>query len=73
MEKDLNNLPLANNKRKKSSKWSNEYKKELLDYYFNDGENLMIFFRKYGQPSYITIKRWVRLDKRYKSTLLKMI
>lgn len=65
-KKELNNLPLVNNKRNKPSKWSNEHKKKLLDYYFNHGENLMIVFRKFGEPSYSTIKRWVRLDKRYK-------
>ena len=65
-KKELNNLPLVNNKRNKPSKWSNEHKKKLLDYYFNHGENLMIVFRKFGEPSYTTIKRWVRLDKRYK-------
>lgn len=65
-KKELNNLPLVNNKRNKPSKWSNGHKKKLLDYYFNHGENLMIVFRKFGEPSYSTIKRWVRLDKRYK-------
>ncbi len=65
-KKELNNLPLVNKKRNKPSKWSNEYKEQLLDYYFNHGENLMIVFRKFGEPSYSTIKRWVSLDKRYK-------
>ena len=65
-KKELNNLPLVNKKRNKPNKWSNEYKEQLLDYYFNHGENLMIVFRKFGEPSYSTIKRWVSLDKRYK-------
>lgn len=26
----------------------------------------MIVFRKFGEPSYSTIKRWISLDKRYK-------
>ena len=42
------------------------YKKEILDYYFKHGENLMIVARKYSGPSYSTIKRWVRDDPRYK-------
>lgn len=66
-KKKVNNKPLLNSTRNKRSKWSYEYKKEILDYYFNHGENMMITYRKFGEPSYSTLKRWIHLDKRYKS------
>ena len=65
-KKEINNIPLVTKTRNKKSKWSNEYKKEILDYYFKHGENLMIVARKYSGPSYSTIKHWVREDPRYK-------
>ena len=65
-KKEINNIPLVTKTRNKKSKWSDEYKREILDYYFKHGENLMIVARKYGNPSYSTIKRWVRDDPRYK-------
>ena len=64
--KEINNLPLLIKTRNKKSKWSDEYKKEILEYYFKHGENLMIVARKYGEPSYSTIKKWVSNDSRYK-------
>lgn len=66
-KKKVNNKPLLNSTRNKASKWSDEYKKEILDYYFNHGENMMITYRKFGEPLYSTLKWWVHLDKRYKS------
>lgn len=65
-KKEINNIQLVTKTRNKKSKWSNEYKKEILDYYFKHGENLNVVARKYGNPSYSTIKRWVRDDPRYK-------
>ncbi len=55
-KKKVNNKPLLNSTRNKASKWSDEYKKEILDYYFNHGENMMITYRKFGEPLYSTLK-----------------
>ena len=66
-KKEINNEPLLIKTKQKSSKWSDDYKKEILDYYFNHGENMMITYRKFGEPSYSTLKFWVHQDKRYKS------
>ena len=65
-KKEIANLPFQKKNRIKKSKWSDTYKKEILDYYFKHGENLMKTHKKFGEPSYSMLKRWVRDDKRYK-------
>lgn len=65
-KKEINNEPLVCLTHNKKSRWSDEYKKEVTDYYFNHGENIMFLYRKFGQPSYDLMKIWIRLDKRYK-------
>jgi len=65
-KKQLNGEPLLKHSRNKHSKWSDEYKNKILNYYFSHGKNMMITYRKFGEPSYSMIKRWVNEDNRYK-------
>jgi len=64
--KEKNNEPLQLRTRNKKSKWSESFKLEILNYYFKHGENMMKTQRKFGEPSYSMLKRWVKEDKRYK-------
>ncbi|MCR5786738.1 MAG: IS3 family transposase [Acholeplasmatales bacterium] len=64
--KEKNNEPLQLHTRNKKSKWSESFKLEILNYYFQHGENMIKTQRKFGEPSYSMLKRWVKEDKRYK-------
>lgn len=65
-EKRSKNIPLLRKTRNKRSKWTDEEKKIVIDYYFNHGENAAITSRKFGYPSYSLLKLWVKEDKRWK-------
>jgi transposase-like protein len=65
-KKKLNKQPLLKKTRNRKSKWSNEFKKEIVNYYFLHGEKLIDTYRKFKEPSYVMLYNWVKKDKRYK-------
>ena len=57
--------PLISRTRNKSSKWSKEEQESVIEYYFSHGENITKACRKFGYPSPLSLKSWVKKDKRW--------
>lgn len=65
-DKKKKNLPLLKKTRNKTSKWTNEEKEKIIEYYFSHGECITKACRKFGYPSFSTLMNWVKKDSRWK-------
>lgn len=66
-DKRRRNEPLLKRSRKSWSKWSEDQKREAIEYYFSHGENVTKTCRKLDFPTTSTLTDQVRQDKRWKS------